>query len=68
MRILATITRPSSGVIFWNGVEVSKDVNAVREYWVPPQDFGVYPNLTAQEFLEYIAAAKQVVGKAAPAE
>lgn len=66
MRILATITRPTSGTIFWNGSDVSKDVNAVRRVLgYLPQDFGIYPNLTAQEFLEYIAAAKQVVGKAA---
>ena len=27
-----------------------------------PQDFGVYPNLSAQEFLEYMAAIKGMSG------
>ena len=30
-----------------------------------PQDFGVYPNLSAQEFLEYMAAIKGMSGKKA---
>ena len=30
-----------------------------------PQDFGVYPNLNAIEFLQYLAAAKGLNGKAA---
>jgi ABC-2 type transport system ATP-binding protein len=30
-----------------------------------PQDFGVYPNLTALEFLEYLAAAKGLEARAA---
>jgi ABC-2 type transport system ATP-binding protein len=66
MRILATITKPTGGKVTWNGTEVAKDPNTVRRVLgYLPQDFGVYPNLTPQEFLEYIAAAKQVVGKVA---
>jgi ABC-type multidrug transport system ATPase subunit len=30
-----------------------------------PQDFGVYPNLSAQEFLEYLAALKGLDGRSA---
>ncbi|MBI1807923.1 MAG: ABC transporter ATP-binding protein [Ignavibacteria bacterium] len=59
MRILATVTRPSAGTITWNGINIEKspnDLRAVLGYL--PQDFGVYPNLTAIEFLEYLAAAK----------
>ncbi len=33
-----------------------------------PQDFGVYPNLSAQEFLEYMAAIKGMSGKQAQAK
>lgn len=59
MRILATITRPSGGRVLWNGVDITRrpdDVRRVLGYL--PQDFGVYPNLTAQEFLDYLAAAR----------
>ncbi|GJQ34806.1 MAG: ABC transporter ATP-binding protein [Anaerolineaceae bacterium] len=59
MRMLATITQPSAGTIQWNGVDVVKAPDALRStLGYLPQDFGVYPNLSAQEFLEYIAAVK----------
>jgi ABC-2 type transport system ATP-binding protein len=66
MRILATTTRPTSGTVLWNGINTATDPNALRRVLgYLPQDFGVYPNLTPQEFLEYIAAAKGLVGRPA---
>jgi ABC-type multidrug transport system ATPase subunit len=38
--------------------EVSDGLRAELGYL--PQDFGIYPNLSAQEFLEYIGAAKGI--------
>jgi len=59
MRILATITKPTEGTVSWNGTEVTRHPDAIRQVLgYLPQDFGVYPNLTAIEFLEYIAAIK----------
>jgi ABC-type multidrug transport system ATPase subunit len=59
MRILATITQPTEGTICWNGVDIVKTPNVLRSVLgYLPQDFGVYPNLTAVEFLEYMAAIK----------
>jgi ABC-type multidrug transport system ATPase subunit len=59
MRILATITKPTGGTITWNGTNIVRSPNAVRAVLgYLPQDFGVYPNLSAVEFLEYLAAAK----------
>ena len=59
MRIIATITRPTSGSVQWNGVDIARDPDALRTVLgYLPQDFGVYPNLSAVEFLEYLAAAK----------
>jgi ABC-2 type transport system ATP-binding protein len=59
MSILATITRPTSGTISWNGIDLAADPNAIRSVLgYLPQDFGVYPNLNAVEFLEYLAAVK----------
>ena len=59
MSILATITRSTSGAIHWNGIDLAADPNAIRSVLgYLPQDFGVYPNLNAVEFLEYLAAVK----------
>ncbi|HWZ99773.1 MAG TPA: ABC transporter ATP-binding protein [Candidatus Dormibacteraeota bacterium] len=61
MRILATITRPTSGRALWNGTNISKQPEALRAaLGYLPQDFGVYPNLSAIEFLEYLAAVKGI--------
>jgi len=59
MRVLATVTTPTSGSATWNGVDIVKQPNAIREVLgYLPQDFGVYPNLNAVEFLEYLAAVR----------
>jgi ABC-type multidrug transport system ATPase subunit len=59
MRILATITRPTQGTIQWDGVDIVKSQDTLRAVLgYLPQDFGVYPNLTVVEFLEYMAAIK----------
>jgi len=59
MRILATISRPTSGRVLWNGVDIADNPNALRVVLgYLHQSFGVYPNLTAAEFLEYMAAIK----------
>jgi ABC-type multidrug transport system ATPase subunit len=66
MRILATVTRPSAGRVLWNGVDLAKQPDVLREtLGYLPQDFGVYPQLTAIEFLDYIAAAKGLAARAA---
>lgn len=59
MSILATITRASEGRITWNGTDLAANPDAIRSVLgYLPQDFGVYPNLNAVEFLEYLAAVK----------
>ena len=59
MRILATITKPTTGKVTWNGTDLAHAPNGLREVLgYLPQDFGVYPNLNAVEFLEYLAAMK----------
>lgn len=66
MRILATVTQPSAGRVLWNGKDVAADPDSLRDVLgYLPQDFGVYPNLSALEFLEYLAVVKGV--PAAPA-
>jgi len=66
MRILATITKPTEGRVTWNGTDIVQspdELRAVLGYL--PQDFGIYPNLNAVEFLEYLAALKGLDGRAA---
>ena len=59
MNILATITRASGGTVTWNGIDLARRPDAIRSVLgYLPQDFGVYPNLNAVEFLEYLAAVK----------
>jgi ABC-2 type transport system ATP-binding protein len=66
MRILATITKPTTGRVLWNGTDISRSPDALRTtLGYLPQDFGVYPNLNAVEFLTYMAAIKGLDGKAA---
>ena len=66
MRILATISNPTSGTILWNGADIATHPDPLRaELGYLPQDFGVYPNLNAVEFLEYLAAVKGIAADAA---
>ena len=66
MRILATITDATAGTVTWNGVDIARQPNELRQVLgYLPQDFGVYPNLNALEFLEYMAAIKGLDGKSA---
>lgn len=59
MSILATITRATEGRVLWNGVDIARDPDVLRSVLgYLPQDFGVYPNLSAVEFLQYLAAVK----------
>jgi ABC-2 type transport system ATP-binding protein len=59
MRILATVTRPTEGRVLWNGEDIAQSPDPLRTVLgYLPQDFGVYPHLTALEFLEYLAAVK----------
>ncbi len=66
MRILATITRPTTGTFAWNGTDIVHSPDTLRAVLgYLPQDFGVYPTLTAVEFLEYLAAAQGLEGTSA---
>jgi len=68
MRIVATVTRPTSGQVRYDGVDVVAKPDPLRRaLGYLPQDFGVYPNLTAREFLSYLAAAKGMSARSARA-
>ncbi|GIP56829.1 ABC transporter ATP-binding protein [Paenibacillus woosongensis] len=66
MRMLSTLEKPTSGVITWNSVDIAQHPDELRaELGYLPQDFGVYPNMTPVEFLEYMAAMKGLTLKSA---
>lgn len=63
MKIIATISKPTTGTLFLDGEDIVANPDRIRKILgYLPQDFGVYPNLNAYEFLEYIAAMKGVGG------
>jgi ABC-2 type transport system ATP-binding protein len=66
MRILATLLEPTSGTVRWNGYDSRTDASAMRQVLgYLPQEFGVYPQLTARQFLQYLAALKGLAGHVA---
>ena len=63
MKLIATISKPTQGTLLFDGTDITQHPDAIRKVLgYLPQDFGVYPNLNAYEFLEYIAAMKGVGG------
>jgi ABC-type multidrug transport system ATPase subunit len=68
MRILATVTKATTGSAKWDGTDIGRSPNRVRAILgYLPQDFGIYPNLNAVEFLSYLAAARGIGGRRARA-
>jgi ABC-2 type transport system ATP-binding protein len=66
MRIIATVTRATEGRVLWNDHDIARAPDTLREVLgYLPQDFGVYPHLTALEFLEYMAAVKGLDARSA---
>jgi ABC-2 type transport system ATP-binding protein len=59
MRILATLQRPDHGSIHFGAIDVLADPAALRaRLGYLPQEFGLYPSLTAVEILEHFAVLK----------
>jgi ABC-2 type transport system ATP-binding protein len=66
MRILATVDQPTSGTVRWRGEDISRNPDTLRSrLGYLPQEFGIYPNLNAVEFLEYMAALKGLEARSA---
>src|SRR5437764_3131846 len=56
MSILATLIDPTEGTAIIDGHDVRRDKDAVRQLLgYLPQDFGLYPVLSAYETLDYMA-------------
>ncbi len=59
MRICATLQVPTSGHVRFDGVDVLKDPESLRRMLgYLPQDFGVYPRVSAYRMLDHLAVLK----------
>ena len=66
MRTLATLQAPDAGEVTLDGAPVFADVTAHRRHLgYLPQDFGVYPGVSALELLEHLALLKGLTDRRA---
>ncbi|QHT66213.1 ABC transporter ATP-binding protein [Rhodocytophaga rosea] len=64
MRILATLQEPDTGSVTFDGINLRKEKNALRQVLgYLPQQFGAYPRTSAVEMLKHFAALKGIHGK-----
>jgi len=64
MRTLATLQEPDMGTAFLGDIDVLKQKEDVRrKLGYLPQDFGVYPRISAQDMLDHIALLKGIVNR-----
>lgn len=61
MRTIATLQKPDSGSIYFGDINVLEQQNEFRKILgYLPQDFGVYPNMSAVDLLDYFARLKGI--------
>jgi ABC-type multidrug transport system ATPase subunit len=61
MRTIATLQKPDSGTIEFDGINVLDDNMSLRKILgYLPQEFGVYPNMSAEKLLDYFARLKGI--------
>jgi len=61
MRSIATLQTPTSGSIDFDGIDVIKDPEKLRRtLGYLPQDFGVYPRVSAYDMLDHMAVLKGI--------
>lgn len=61
MRTLATLQEPDQGDIHFSGINILKDPQVLRsQLGYLPQDFGVYPRMSARDMLDHLAILKGI--------
>ena len=66
MRTLAALQEPDAGEVTLDGVDVLADPHWLRRrLGYLPQDFGVYPSISALELLDHLAVLEGVAGRRA---
>jgi ABC-2 type transport system ATP-binding protein len=64
MKIVATLLDPDAGTIEMNGFDLIARKDKTRQMLgYLPQEFGLYPSLTAEQMLDYFAKLKGVADK-----
>src|SRR5437763_8079427 len=64
MKILATLLEADVGTVEFNGIDlITRKDETRRMLGYLPQEFGLYPSLTAEEMLNYFAKLKGVADK-----
>lgn len=64
MKTIVGLQKPTSGNIIFNGNDVAKDPDYIRKnLGFLPQDFGVYPKVSAYDLLEHIAVLKGITNR-----
>jgi ABC-type multidrug transport system ATPase subunit len=65
MRAIATLQTPTSGTIRFDAIDVIAEPEQLRRtLGYLPQDFGVYPRISAHDMLEHMAVLKGIASKA----
>jgi ABC-2 type transport system ATP-binding protein len=61
MRIVATLQQPTAGSVTFDGADIIADPFAIRRVLgYLPQEFGVYPRISAEDLLDHLAVLKGV--------
>ena len=69
MRILATLQEPDEGQILFGGIDVVRQKEELRKtLGYLPQEFGLYPNASAENLLDHFAVLKGITSRPARRE
>ena len=62
MRTIATLQEADAGAIHFDGIDVLRDKDSLRRtLGYLPQEFGVYPRISAEALLDHLAVLKGIV-------
>ncbi|MCS4302344.1 ABC transporter ATP-binding protein [Chryseobacterium sp. BIGb0232] len=65
MKTIVGLQKPTSGSIIFNDIDSIKNPEYIKQnLGFLPQDFGVYPKISAYDLLDHIAVLKGITGKA----
>ena len=66
MRCIASLQTPSEGSIHFGDIDVVREPEKLRQVLgYLPQDFGVYPRISAYDLLDHLAVLKGITGRGA---
>lgn len=64
MKTIVGLQKPTSGTLFFNEIDIVKNPDYIKQnLGFLPQDFGVYPKVSAYDLLEHIAVLKGIIDK-----